>query len=59
MSKKRNEVCGIDVHKRFLVASIMDNEGNYETKRFEQDLDELISLKNRILDSGCESVTMN
>ena len=58
MSKKRNKVCGIDVHKRFLVASILDNEGNCETKRFEQDLDELISFKNWILDSGCESVAM-
>ena len=58
MSKKRNKVCGIDVHKRFLVASILDNEGNCETKRFEQDLDELILLKNWILDSGCESAAM-
>lgn len=58
MSKKRNKVCGIDVHKRFFVASILDNEGNCETKRFEQDLDELVSLKNWIPDLGCESVAM-
>lgn len=58
MSKKRNKVCGIDVHKKFLVASILDNEGNYETKRFEQDVDELISLKNWIIDSKCDSVAM-
>ncbi len=56
--KKRHKVCEIDVHKKFLVASILDNEGNYEIRRFEQDLDELVSLRNWIIDSHCESVAM-
>ena len=58
MSKKKKKVCGIDVHKRFLVASILDDQGNSETKRFEQNLDELLSLRNWVTDSQCESVAM-
>jgi len=58
MSKKRKKVCGIDVHKKFLVASILDDQGNSETKRYDQNLDELVSLRNWITDSLCESVAM-
>jgi len=58
MSKRKKKVCGIDVHKRFLVASILDDQGNSETRRYDQDLDELVSLRNWITDSHCESVAM-
>lgn len=58
MSKRKKKVCGIDVHKRFLVASILDDQGNSETRRYDQDLDELVSLRDWITDSNCESVAM-
>lgn len=56
MSKKRTKVCGIDVHKKFVVATILDDEGSHETLRFNQKVDDLIKLRNWIVDSKCESV---
>jgi len=56
MSIERRKVCGIDVHKSFLVATILDREGNYETKKIYQDLDSLLGLREWILSQTCDSV---
>ena len=56
MSIERRKVCGIDVHKSFLVATILDREGNYETKKVHQDLDSLLGLRDWIISQACDSV---
>ena len=34
MELRRNKVCGIDVHKRFLIATILSRDGKKDTQRF-------------------------
>lgn len=49
MSTEKRKVCGIDVHKFFLVVMILDREGNSQTKRVSQDLESLLGLREWIL----------
>ena len=56
MSIERRKVCGIDVHKSFLIVTILDREGNYETKKIHQDLASLLGLREWILSHACDSV---
>ncbi|WP_292420397.1 transposase [Methanoregula sp.] len=56
MSNEKRKVCGIDVHKTFLVATILDREGNVETRRIRQDQESLIALREWIQTERCESV---
>jgi len=59
MTAKRRKVCGIDVHKGFVVAVTLDCEGNSETKKYLQDLDSLTDLREWVLKSNCESVAFD
>jgi len=56
MTRKRSKVCGIDVHKAFVVATTLDRDDNSETKRYKQNFGSLIELRDWILSSKCESV---
>lgn len=56
MTGKRSKVCGIDVHKSFVVATTLDSDGTRETRRYTQNLDSLITLRDWVLKSKCESV---
>jgi transposase len=56
MSTERRKVCGIDVHKKFLVATILDREGTSETRRISQNTESLIELRTWIQSENCESV---
>jgi transposase len=56
MSKDNRKVCGIDVHKSFLVATILDREGKHETRKFQQDIESLIELREWIQFEECDSV---
>lgn len=56
MSTERRKVCGIDVHKGFLVATILDRDGKYETKRIQQNTASLLEFRDWIQSENCESV---
>lgn len=56
MSKERRKVCGIDVHKSFLVATILDREGKSETRKYRQNLESILELREWIGVEHCESV---
>ena len=58
MSKKRNKVCGIDVHKRFLLPLSWTMKAIVKLNVLNRIWTKLVSLKNWIPDSGCESVAM-
>ncbi len=45
MEKQRNKVCGADIHKKFLVATILSRDGTKITKRFGMTLDDLLKFK--------------
>ena len=56
MGKQRSKVCGMDVHKKFLVATITDRTGNKETKKFSNEIEPLLRLREWILVEHCEAV---
>jgi len=55
MSREKRKVCGIDVHKRFLVATILDREGTSETRRIQQNAESLLEFRRWILSENCDS----
>jgi len=56
MSTERRKVCGIDVHKGFLVATILDRDGKYETRTIQQNTASLLEFRDWIQSENCESV---
>jgi transposase len=53
--------CGVDVHKRFLVATIITSEGiipHYQKKRFSTFNKSILQFKNWLLDNNCRDVCM-
>ena len=45
-----NKVCGVDVHKKFLVATNLSRDGTKDTKRFSMIIDDLSEVQR--LDNG-------
>lgn len=58
MEKQLNKVCGADIHKRFLVATILSRDGTKITRKFGMTLDDLLTFKNWIMENGCEQVAV-
>lgn len=56
MSTVKRKVCGIDVHKSFLIATVLDREGKSQTRRVSQDIESLLGLREWILSENCDSV---
>ena len=56
MSTEKRKVCGIDVHKAFLVATVVDREGKSETRRIQQNSESLLELRDWIQSENCDSV---
>lgn len=52
----RNKVCGVDVHKRFIQATILSRNGEKKAGRFDTRVESLISFKKWALENGCEAV---
>lgn len=53
--------CGVDVHKRFLVATIITSEGitpHYQKKRFSTFNNSILQFKSWLLDNNCKDVCM-
>jgi len=56
MESSRSKVCGIDVHKRFLIATILERNGPKKTKKFSNTLEQLLELKAWIITEQCQAV---
>ena len=56
MSQEKRNVCGIDVHKAFLVATILDSEGNSETRRIQQTAESQLEFRTWIQSENCDYV---
>ena len=54
--------CGVDVHKRFLVATIVKTTGgiepSYQKKRFSTFNNSILEFKQWLLDNNCRDVCM-
>ena len=58
MELQRNKVCGADIHKKFLVATILSRDGTKITQRFGMTLDDLLKFKIWVIENQCEQVAV-
>lgn len=58
MSGKREIACGVDVHNRFIVATILSSDGLKLQDRFETNLEELLKFKDWLKENGCHRVAL-
>jgi Transposase len=58
MSEKREIACGVDVHNKFIVATILSSDGLKLQDRFETSLEELLKFKNWLKENGCYKVAL-
>jgi transposase len=54
----REVVCGADIHKEFLVATILSNDGLKLQERFDMNFEGLQSFKSWVIDNGCQKVAV-
>lgn len=58
MSGKREIACGVDVHNKFIVATILSSDGLKLQDRFETNLEELLRFKDWLKKNGCHKVAL-
>ncbi len=58
MEPQMNKVCGIDVHKRFLIATILSRDGTKEIQRFSATLEDLLTFRDWLIKNGCEQAAI-
>ncbi|OPY26916.1 MAG: Transposase IS116/IS110/IS902 family protein [Methanocella sp. PtaU1.Bin125] len=51
-----NKVCGVDVHKRFIAATILSRAGEKEYREFGTELGSLLEFKDWVVSNRCERV---
>lgn len=56
MEAQKNIVCGADVHKKFIKATILSRDGTKLVERFGMTLDEILRFKNWVINNKCEAV---
>ncbi|MFB3765483.1 MAG: helix-turn-helix domain-containing protein [Methanotrichaceae archaeon] len=52
------KVCGVDVHKKFLVATILSRDGTKDTKRFSMAIDGLLRFRDWVIGNNCGQVAL-
>lgn len=58
METQKDKVCVADIHKKFLIATILSRDGTKITKRFGMILDDLLKFKNWVIENQCEQVAV-
>jgi transposase len=58
MEKQWNKVCGADIHKKFLIATILSRDGTKIVERFGMTIDDLLRFRNWIMENKCENVAV-
>jgi transposase len=59
MDRRRyNVCCGADIHKKFLIATILFLDGTKLTQRFSMGLKSLIEFRDWVIANGCEAVAV-
>jgi transposase len=54
----KNKVCGADIHKKFLVATILSRDGTQISERFGMMLDDILKFKEWVIANNCEQVAI-
>jgi transposase len=58
MTGQRNIVCGVDIHKKFLIATILSRDGTKMQKRFKTDVDDLLNFRDWVIKENCDCVAI-
>jgi transposase len=58
MSGKREIACGVDVHNKFIVATILSSDGLKLQDRFDTNLEDLLKFKDWLKENGCHKVAL-
>ncbi|MCX9087097.1 MAG: IS110 family transposase [Candidatus Methanoperedens sp.] len=58
MNIRVEKACGIDIHQAFLVATMLDLAGTKDTRRFSTCIEDLLNLREWLLDSKCQRVAI-
>ena len=56
MEGEINKSCGLDIHKRFVIATILSRSGEKQLQRFDRDDDGILNLKNWVTSEQCDVV---
>lgn len=56
MDGEINKSCGLDIHKRFVIATILSRSGEKQQQRFARDDDGILNLKNWVTSEKCDVV---
>ena len=51
-----NKSCGLDIHKRFLIATILSKSGEKQQQRFDRNDNGILALKNWVMSEHCDVV---
>lgn len=58
METQKNKVCGADIHKKFLIATILSRDGSKITRRFGMTIEDLLNFKDWVIENQCEQVAV-
>ena len=58
MAETRDKVCGADIHKQFLIATIISRDGTRLQERFGTDSDNLLKVRDWVIANGCYGVAV-
>src|SRR5512136_1926929 len=58
MSGEKEIACGVDVHNKFIVATILSSGSLKLQDRFETNLEELLKFKDWLKENGCHKVAL-
>jgi transposase len=54
-----NKSCGLDIHKRFLIATILSKSGEKQQQRFDRNDNGILALKNRLRQNNVTLLLVN
>jgi transposase len=58
MEIQKNKVCGADIHKKFIMATILSRDETKSSGRFGMTLDEIVRFKEWVISNNCEAVAI-
>ena len=58
METHKNIVCGADIHKKFIMATILSRHETKISGRFGMTLDEIVRFKEWVISNNCEAVAI-
>ena len=58
MNIRVEKACGIDIHQAFLMATMLDLAGTKDTRRFSTCIEDLLSLREWLVDNKCQRVAI-